>query len=73
MNAIPERREIYPEEMEFSSAKQSCGRVYITRGARVCVYCEGEHNSTDCVNIKSVGERKKILLEKSCASTARAV
>ena len=64
VNAIQKWREINPVEIEHSSAKKSFGRVYTTRGAKVCVYCEGEHNSTDCVNIKSVGERKKILSEK---------
>ena len=29
------------------------------RGARVCVFCKGEHNSTDCVNIKKRGGTKE--------------
>lgn len=68
VDAIKRWREINPAEVETPSSKKpnsgGSGRVYTTRGAKMCVYCEGDHSSVDCSKVVSAGERKRVLSEK---------
>ena len=66
VTAIQKWREINPVKTVEApqSKKPATGCLYATRGSRVCVYCEGDHNSVDCAKVTSVSDRKKILSER---------